>query len=38
MATRTAALIRNTLELPDVKGIQIDFDAVASERTSTVCS
>jgi len=32
MATRTAALIRNTLELPDVKGIQVDFDAVASER------
>ena len=33
MAMRTSALIRNTLELPDVKGIQIDFDAVASERT-----
>ena len=33
MATRTAALIKNTFELPDVKGIQIDFDAVASERT-----
>jgi hypothetical protein len=33
MATRTAGLIRNTLDLPDVKGIQIDFDAVASERT-----
>jgi hypothetical protein len=33
MSSRTAALIRNTLELPDVKGIQVDFDAVASERT-----
>lgn len=33
MATRTAALIRNTRDLPDVKSIQIDFDAVASERT-----
>jgi len=32
MATRTAALIRSTLDLPDVKGIQIDFDAVTSER------
>lgn len=25
-------LIRNTLELPDVKAVQIDFDAVVSER------
>jgi hypothetical protein len=32
MAGKAAALIRSTLELPDVKGIQIDFDAVASER------
>lgn len=27
------ALIKNTLELPDVKAIQIDFDVVSSERT-----
>jgi len=32
MTTRSAALIRNTLDLPDVKGVQVDFDAVASER------
>ncbi|MGE3466965.1 MAG: hypothetical protein AB7J13_08535 [Pyrinomonadaceae bacterium] len=33
MVTKTAYLIRNTLELPGVKGIQVDFDAVVSERT-----
>ena len=32
MATKVASLVKNTLELPDVKGIQIDFDAVVSER------
>ncbi|MFM9904206.1 MAG: hypothetical protein ACKVQJ_06505 [Pyrinomonadaceae bacterium] len=32
MATKVATLIKNTLDLPDVKGIQIDFDAVVSER------
>lgn len=30
--TRIVGLIKNTLSLPDVRGIQIDFDAVASER------
>lgn len=30
---KTVALIKSTLDLPDVKGIQIDFDAVVSERT-----
>ena len=33
MTAKVASLIRNTLELPDVKAIQIDFDAVVSERT-----
>lgn len=32
MSTKVAALVKNTLELLDVKGIQIDFDAVVSER------
>jgi hypothetical protein len=32
MAAKTAALIRNTLDLPDVRAIQVDFDAVVSER------
>lgn len=32
MAAKTAALIKSTLELPDVKGFQVDFDAVVSER------
>ncbi|MFZ1701381.1 MAG: hypothetical protein WBO10_02365 [Pyrinomonadaceae bacterium] len=32
MVSKTAFLIKNTLELPGVKGIQIDFDAVVSER------
>lgn len=32
MVSKVAALIKNTLDLPDVKGIQIDFDAVVSER------
>ena len=29
---KVAALIKKTLELPDVKAVQIDFDAVVSER------
>ena len=29
---RIVSLIKNTLELPNVKGVQIDFDVVASER------
>ncbi len=32
MTRKVAALIKSTLELPDVKGIQVDFDAVSSER------
>ncbi len=32
MIERTAGLIAATLELPDVKGVQVDFDAVVSER------
>lgn len=32
MINKVAALIKNTLDLPDVKGIQVDFDAVVSER------
>jgi hypothetical protein len=32
MAGKVAALIRSTLDLSDVKGIQIDFDAASSER------
>ncbi len=32
MANKAAALIRSTLELPDVKAVQVDFDAVVSER------
>jgi hypothetical protein len=32
MAARCAALIKATLDLPDVKGVQIDFDAAVSER------
>ncbi len=32
MTTNVVSLIKNTLELPDVKAIQIDFDAVVSER------
>lgn len=32
MANKAAALIKNTLDLPDVKAVQIDFDAVVSER------
>ena len=34
MIERTAGLIKATLELPDVKGVQVDFDAVVSERNS----
>lgn len=33
MATKVASLVKNTLDLPEVKGIQIDFDAVVSERS-----
>lgn len=32
MIEKTASLVRSTLELPQVKAIQIDFDAVLSER------
>jgi hypothetical protein len=32
MVSRTVRLIKSTLELPDVRAIQIDFDAVVSER------
>ncbi len=32
MVTKTASLIKSTLDLPDVRAIQVDFDAVASER------
>ncbi|MBK7393212.1 MAG: hypothetical protein IPI64_07910 [Chloracidobacterium sp.] len=32
MATKVASLVKNTLDLPNVKGVQIDFDAVVSER------
>ena len=32
MANKVVSLVRNTLDLPDVKGVQIDFDAVVSER------
>ena len=30
---KVVSLIRNTIDLPDVKGVQIDFDAVVSERS-----
>ncbi len=33
MTTKVVALVKNTLELPDVKAVQIDFDALVSERT-----
>lgn len=32
MVSRTAFLIKNTLSLPNVKALQVDFDAVVSER------
>ena len=32
MVSKVAALIKNTLDLPNVKAIQVDFDAVVSER------
>ena len=32
MIAETSSLIRRTMELSDVKGIQVDFDAVVSER------
>lgn len=31
-ADKTAVLIRNTLDLPDIKAVQVDFDAASSER------
>lgn len=33
MAAKTASLIANTLDLPDVRAVQIDFDATLSERS-----
>ncbi len=33
MATKVTTLVKNTLDLPEVKGVQIDFDAVVSERS-----
>ncbi len=33
MAAKVVDVIKTTLDLPDVKGIQIDFDAVVSERS-----
>ncbi len=32
MVSKTATLILSTIDLPDVRGVQIDFDAVVSER------
>lgn len=32
MIAKTVSLITNTLRLPDVRGVQVDFDAVVSER------
>ncbi len=32
MTGKVVTLVKNTLDLPDVKAIQIDFDAVVSER------
>ena len=32
MASKTVSFVKATLALPNVKGIQIDFDAVSSER------
>ena len=32
MAAEVAKLIRGTLDRPEVKGVQVDFDAMASER------
>jgi len=32
MRTKVVSLVKNTLDLPNVKAIQIDFDAVVSER------
>lgn len=32
MAGEVASLIKSTCALPDVKGVQVDFDAVSSER------
>lgn len=33
MTQKTVRLIKTTLDLPDVKAVQIDFDAVVSERS-----
>lgn len=33
MVSEVVSLIRGTLDLPNVKGVQVDFDAMASERT-----
>lgn len=33
MVAKVVSLVTKTLELPDVRGIQIDFDAVVSERS-----
>lgn len=33
MRNKTAVLIKDTLNLPDVKAVQVDFDAVSSERS-----
>jgi hypothetical protein len=33
MVSEVAKLIRGTLDLPDVKALQVDFDAMASERS-----
>lgn len=33
MVNKAATLIKSTLDLPDVKAVQIDFDAVVSERS-----
>ncbi len=32
LAAKVATLVKNTLDLPEVKGVQTDFDAVVSER------
>jgi len=32
MAAKVASIVRSTLELPNVKALQVDFDAVSSER------
>lgn len=32
MAAKVVSLVKSTLDLPEIKGLQIDFDAVVSER------